>query len=196
MSRINDLIQELCPDGVEFKPLASLGRRNHGTQITAGRMRQLANQPGPLRIFAGGETIADVREDCVPQKDIINEPSIIVKSRGHIGFSYYDKPFTHKSELWSYSLQDSCVDQKFVYYFLLTKVNRLQQLAESTSVKIPQLSVKDTDDLPIPVPPLEVQKEIVRILDSFTSLEAELEMRHKQYEYYRDQLLTFKELGA
>lgn len=48
----------------------------------------------------------------------------------------------------------------------------------------------------IPVPPLPVQREIVRILDNFTSLEAELEAeleaRKKQYEYYRDQLLTFK----
>ncbi|MCH3982612.1 MAG: restriction endonuclease subunit S [Prevotella sp.] len=44
----------------------------------------------------------------------------------------------------------------------------------------------------IPVPPLSVQREIVRILDNFTSMEAELEARRKQYEYYRDQLLTFK----
>ena len=50
----------------------------------------------------------------------------------------------------------------------------------------------------IPVPPLPVQHEIVRILDNFTSLEAELEAeleaRRKQYEYYRDQLLSFKHL--
>lgn len=44
----------------------------------------------------------------------------------------------------------------------------------------------------LPVPPLPVQDEIVRILDKFTELEKELEMRKKQYEYYRDQLLTFK----
>ena len=52
----------------------------------------------------------------------------------------------------------------------------------------------------IPVPPIPVQREIVRILDNFTSLEAELEVeleaRKKQYEYYRDQLLSFKQLTA
>ena len=52
----------------------------------------------------------------------------------------------------------------------------------------------------IPLPPIEVQREIVRILDNFTSLEAELEAeleaRRKQYEYYRDQLLSFKHLSG
>ena len=198
MSRINDLIQELCPDGVRFKPLSSLGVRNHGTPMTASKMKELANHPGSLRIFAAGETKVDVAEDCVPDKDIVKEPSIIVKSRGHIGFTYYDKPFTHKSELWSYTIKDSQVNQKFIYYFLLTKVTYLQHLAEATSVKLPQLSIKDTDKLDVPIPPLEVQEEIVRILDLYTSLETELETeleaRHKQYKYYRNRLLTFKEL--
>ena len=54
--------------------------------------------------------------------------------------------------------------------------------------------------LPIPLPPLSVQQEIVRILDKFTQLEAELEAeldcRKRQYEYYRNNLLTFNEIGG
>ena len=46
----------------------------------------------------------------------------------------------------------------------------------------------------IPIPPIKIQEEIVKILDNFTELEAELEARKKQYEYYREKLLTFKEL--
>ena len=48
----------------------------------------------------------------------------------------------------------------------------------------------------IPIPPLSVQQEIVRILDKFTQLEAELDCRKRQYEYYRDKLLTFNEVGG
>jgi len=197
MSRIDDLIADLCPDGVESMPLGSLGKRNKGTSITAGKMKVIQNASGPVRVFAGGQTVADVAEESVPSKDVIRIPSIIVKSRGHIGFTYYDKPFSHKAELWSYSISRSDIDQKFVYYYLLTKVGLLQEIARATSVKLPQLGVKDTDNLPIPLPPLEVQREIVAILDTFTELEAgleaeleaELEARKRQYEYYRDALL-------
>jgi type I restriction enzyme S subunit len=200
-SRIEELIAELCPEGVEFRALASLGRRNSGTSITAGKMKTITVELGPVRVFAGGQTIADVPEDAIPQKDIVREPSIIVKSRGHIGFTYYEEPFTHKSELWSYTVTDPLVDQKFVYYFLLTRVSELQETARVTSVKLPQLGVRNTDNLRIPIPPLEIQREIVKVLDTFTKLEAELETeleaeleaRRWQYQYYRDALLAFKD---
>ena len=190
MSRIDDLIAKHCPDGVEFKALASLGRRNPGTSITAGKMKTIAVEAGPVRVFAGGQTVADVAEDAIPQKDIVRQPSIIVKSRGHIGFTYYEQPFTHKSELWSYTLTVPEINQKFIYYYLLTKVEELQEIARATSVKLPQLGVRDTDNLKVPVPPLEIQREIVKILDTFTELEAELEARQRQYKYYRDALLS------
>lgn len=195
MSRIDELIAELAPDGVKYRALASLGRRNSGTAMTASKMKTIRSENGPVRIFAGGHTIADVGEDAVPAKDIIRDSSIIVKSRGHIGFTFYERPFTHKSELWSYTLTDPSINQKFVYYYLLTKVDELQGIARATSVKLPQLGVRDTDTLRIPVPPLEVQREIVRVLDQFTQLEAkleaELEARRRQYEYYRGSLLAF-----
>lgn len=194
MSRIDDLLEDYCPDGVKYRNLGTLGRRNKGTSITASRMKELARVPGPIRVFAGGQTIADVSEDAVPVKDVVSVPSIIVKSRGHIGFAYYEKPFTHKTELWSYTIDDPAVEQKFVYYYLLTQAVRLQEIARATSVKLPQLGVRDTDNLRIPVPPLPVQQEIVRILDEFTQLEAELEAeleaRRQQYSYYRDSLFS------
>lgn len=193
MSRIDELIRELCPDGVPRMPLSSLGSRNKGTAMTAAKMKTIGGG-GPIRVFAAGNTIADVAEDAVPAKDVVRKPSIIVKSRGHIGFTFYERPFTHKTELWSYSIDQPGVDQKFVYYYLLTQVSKLQELARATSVKLPQLGVKDTDTLLIPVPPLEVQREIVRVLDQFTQLEAELEAeleaRRLQYEHYQRALLA------
>lgn len=192
MNQIEKLIEELCPDGVEYKPLGSLGVRNKGIPITAKKMRDIADNTGDIKIFAGGKTSVQAQSTSIESKGIFYKPSIIVKSRGYIGFEYYDQPFTHKSELWSYSINENGnINQKFVFYYLTTKSPQLQEYARATSVKIPQLSVKDTDTLPIPIPPLVIQNEIVTILDTFQSLEAELEARKKQYEFYRDQLLTF-----
>lgn len=193
---IDRLVAELCPDGVEYRPLESLGKRNKGTAITASKMRSLEPGNKDLRIFAAGSTFVDTDSSNIPAKDILHGPAIIVKSRGYIGFEYYEKSFTHKNEMWSYTLDSNIVNQKFIYYYLLTQAYYLQELARSKSVKLPQLSVKDTDSLEVPVPPLEIQEAIVEILDQFAGveaeleaqLEAELEARTLQYEYYRDSL--------
>ena len=195
---IDRLVAELCPDGVEYRPLESLGKRNKGTAITASKMRSLEPGNKDLRIFAAGSTFVDTDSSNIPAKDILHGPAIIVKSRGYIGFEYYEESFTHKNEMWSYTLDSKIVDQKFIYYYLLTQAYYLQELARSKSVKLPQLAVKDTDSLEVPVPPLEIQEAIVEILDKFTNLEAELEAeleaRTLQYEYYRDSL--FKALDC
>lgn len=189
---IDRLVAELCPDGVEYRLLESLGKRNKGTAITASKMRSLEPGNKDLRIFAAGSTFVDTDSSNIPAKDILHGPAIIVKSRGYIGFEYYEESFTHKNEMWSYTLDSKIVDQKFIYYYLLTQAYYLQELARSKSVKLPQLAVKDTDSLEVPVPPLEIQEAIVEILDKFTNLEAELEAeleaRTLQYEYYRDSL--------
>ena len=184
MNYIDRLVAELCPDGVEYRPLESLGKRNKGTAITASKMRSLEPGNKDLRIFAAGSTFVDTDSSNIPAKDILHGPAIIVKSRGYIGFEYYEKSFTHKNEMWSYTLDSNIVNQKFIYYYLLTQAYYLQELARSKSVKLPQLSVKDTDSLEVPVLPLEIQEAIVEILDKFTNLEA----RTLQYEYYRDSL--------
>ncbi len=193
MNTLEKLIAKLCPNGVEYKPVGKICVRHHGTNITAGRMTELSCYNGEVRVFAAGSTIADVPGDAIPTDDIIKEVGIIVKSRGYVGFEYYEKPFTHKNELWSYTSGSCDIDLKFVYYYLLTKTLALQALARSKSVKLPQLATGDTDALEIPLPPLPVQKEIVRVLDEMAglidALEEELVARKKQYEYYRETLV-------
>ena len=196
MSQLEQLLAELCPSGVEYRPLRDVCYRQKGTSITAGEMKIL-NKPGaPIRIFAGGNTIADVNYGDIPNGDVINNTSIIVKSRGNIGFEYYDLPFSHKNEMWSYSTTNEDVDLKFIYYYLQTHAIVFQQKAKAG--KLPQISTPDTDNFTIPIPPLRIQEEIVRILDTFTTLDAglevELEARTKQYETYRDSLLDFTSL--
>ena len=184
-------------------PLGSLGVRNKGIAITASKMRTLEPGNKDVRIFAAGSTFVDTDSSFIPDKGILEGPAIIVKSRGHIGFEYYEGKFTHKNELWSYSLTSDLVEQKFIYYYLLTQAYHLHELARGKSVKLPQLAVKDTDELLVPVPSLEEQQRIVDILDRFDALTsslseglpAELAARRNQYEYYRDQLLSFPRKG-
>lgn len=195
MSRLEELIAELCPNGVEYKRLADICNRQKGIAITAGEMKELDTPSGDIRIFAAGNTIANVNYEDIPAASVITIPSVIVKSRGNIGFEYYDKPFTHKNEMWSYSSKDKNINIKFVYYFLDNHINEFQVKAKTG--KLPQISTPDTDNYKIPVPPLPVQEEIVRILDKFTELTAELATelakRKPQYQYYRNTLVDFKE---
>ena len=170
-------------------------KRTTGTSITAGKMKELHKSYGPLKIFGGGKTYALVNFNDIPEKDINIYPSIIVKSRGFIEFDYYNKPFSHKNELWSYHSEDKGICIKYIYYYMKTKETYFQHLGNK--MQMPQISIQDTDKFPVPIPPLSIQKEIVRILDAFTAhtaeLTSELNQRKKQYNYYRDKLLTFSD---
>ncbi|MFP6226128.1 restriction endonuclease subunit S [Helicobacter pylori] len=200
--RLKTLLQTLAPKGVEFKKIGELFKRNKGINITAAQMKELHSEIGKVRIFAGGATKADINYKDISKKHIINCESVIIKSRGNIGFEYYNQPFSHKNEIWSYSSKTNQMLVKFLYYYLSNNQYYFQKLAQSSSVKLPQLSVSDTDEYEVPIPPLEIQQEIVKILDQFSILTtdllagipAEIKARKKQYEYYREKLLTFKPL--
>ena len=197
MKSLDALMQELCPDGVEFVKLGEVCNRNKGISITAAKMKEINKKGAPVRIFAAGNTKADVEYCDIERKAVITSPSVIIKSRGNIGFEYYDEPFSHKAEMWSYSAKDSKkIDIKFLFYYLSSKTDKFQTRAKADAVKLPQLSIGDTDNYEIPLPPISIQAEIVRILDTFTSLEAELDTeldcRKRQYAYYRDTLLSFE----
>ncbi|WQS45226.1 restriction endonuclease subunit S [Helicobacter pylori] len=199
MNHIEKLLQTLAPKGVEFKKIGELFKRNKGINITAAQMKELHSEIGKVRIFAGGATKADINYKDISKKDIINCESVIIKSRGNIGFEYYNQPFSHKNEIWSYSSKTNQMLVKFLYYYLSNNQDYFQKLAQSSSVKLPQLSVSDTDEYEVPVPPLEIQQEIVKILDAFTELNTELntelKARKKQYQYYQNMLLDFNDIN-
>ncbi|WP_269902069.1 restriction endonuclease subunit S [Paenalcaligenes faecalis] len=187
---------------VEWKELGEVLVRTKGTKITAGQMRELHKEGAPIKVFAGGKTVAFVDVGDIPESDINKEPSIIVKSRGVIEFEYYDKPFSHKNEMWSYNASGKMVNIKYIYHFLKLNEHHFQNLG--SRMQMPQIATPDTDKFQIPIPcpdnpkkSLEIQAEIVRILDAFTAmtaeLTAELNLRRQQYNYYRDQLLNFEE---
>ncbi|MBC0531916.1 restriction endonuclease subunit S [Escherichia coli] len=202
MSELTYLEKLLDGVKVEWQTLGKVLKRTKGTKITAGQMKALHKDNAPLKIFAGGKTVAFVDFKDIPEKDINREPSIIVKSRGIIEFEYYDKPFSHKNEMWSYHSNNDAISIKYIYYFLKINEGYFQKIGGK--MQMPQIATPDTDKFEVPIPcpdnpekSLAIQSEIVRILDKFTALTAELtaelNMRKKQYNYYRDQLLRFKE---
>ncbi len=188
------LIAELCPDGVEYKPIKAVYKRLKGTPITAGKMKEIENPEGEIRIFAGGKTVIDAKENDIPNANIIKTPAVLVQSRGIIDVIYYDKPFTFKNEMWAYTTEDE-VAVKFLYYVLKNNIQKFRSAA-SVMGSMPQISLPVTEEFMVPVPPIEVQHKIVRILDKFTELilllETERTARKKQYEYYLNVLVNGK----
>ena len=192
MSKLEELIARLCPDGVEYKPIKETYKRLKGTPITAAKMKEIQNPKGNIRIFAGGKTIIDAMEDDIPNANITRVPAVLVQSRGIIDAVYYDKPFTFKNEMWAYT-SDTVTETKFLYYVLKNNIQTFRDAASGMG-SLPQISLKVTEEFKVPVPPLEVQREIVKELDIFVEygnlLKRELEVRKKQLEGCKQNLLS------
>ena len=182
---------------VEWKKLNECLKKGKGTKITASQMKLLHKDGAPIRIFAGGKTYADVNYGDIPDKDIHTEEAIVVKSRGIIDFEYCTEPFSFKNEFWSYSSDNENINLRYIYHYLVHNKEHFQNIANN--MQMPQISSNDTEKFKIPVPSLEIQSRIVQVLDNFDmvcndlniGLPKEIELRQKQYEYFREKLLTF-----
>lgn len=187
MSKIDELIKELCPNGVEWKKLGEVCQVLRGKRLTKS---QLSNT-GKYKVFHGGiEPIGFYRDKNREANTVmvIN----VGASAGTIGFSFED--FWSSDGCFCVSQSDS-INSRFLYFFFLTVEYIIT--AKVRHAGIPTLDSKVIEDLLIPLPPLPIQEEIVRILDKFVEqqeqLEQLIELRKKQYEYYREELLTPKE---
>jgi restriction endonuclease, S subunit len=183
MSRLADLINELCPDGVDYKPLKELLR------IRNGRDYKLLSS-GTVPVYGSGGVMTHVSEA------IGFGPTVLIPRKGSLDNVFFvEGPFWTVDTIF-YTEIGPEVEPKYLYYNL--KRMRLSQMNEAAGV--PSMNQKKLGQIRIPVPPLEVQREIVRILDQFTTLEAELEAeleaRRAQYEYYRNQLLSYDALAS
>lgn len=182
---------------VEWKKLNECLKKGKGTKITASQMKLLHKDGAPIRIFAGGKTYADVNYGDIPDKDIHTEEAIVVKSRGIIDFEYCTEPFSFKNEFWSYSSDNENINLRYIYHYLVHNKEHFQNIANN--MQMPQISSNDTEKFKIPVPSLEIQSRIVQVLDNFDTvchdlnigLPKEIELRQKQYEFFREKLLTF-----
>ena len=124
--------------------------------------------------------------------------TITVAQYGTAGYVDYQKSKFWANDVCYCVYPNGSLLNKYLYYVLM---NNQELLYSMKTNAIPScLPIEKLNSVKIPILPLEVQTEIVRILDTFTELTAELQVelegRQKQYEYYRDKLLTFKEKSA
>ena len=186
MSRIEELIKAKCPDGVEYKQIMSIA------QVSIGEFVHKNNQSdeAPYPVYNGGTTNTGFYE-----KYNRTENKIIISARG-ANAGYVNRVFTKYwsgNSCYTIDVQDETVDWSYVYYYL--KNNEIQLVGAQQNGGIPAVSKRRVEEFEIPVPPFEVQQEIVSVLDKFVELKsvlkAELEVRKKQYEHYREELLNF-----
>ena len=207
MSRLEELIQELCPNGVEYKPLWFLTiwdkkfnsvDRHKQTKVIkykyylAADLKRLESQTGDVKILTTSISDLWTTEEYV--KDTMSEGEIVcIPWGGNPVVQYYSGKFVTGDNRIATSANTSVLSNKFLYYFMQNRISDIASFYRGSGIKHPDMS--KVLDLMIPVPPLEVQREIVRILDSFTlltaELTAELTARKKQYEYYQNALMDF-----
>ena len=180
MSRLDELIKELCPDGVEYKELKEV------LTIKNGKDYKVLDE-GEYPVYGSGGIMTYVSEYAY------NRPSVLIPRKGSIDKLYYvEEPFWNVDTIFYTEINITKVVPRYVYFCLQRE--HLEQY--NTAGGVPSLTQKVLNKVKIPVPPLKVQNEIVRILDNFTELTAELTARQKQYEFYRDKLLDFGVLGG
>ena len=189
MSRLADLIAQLCPDGVEYRALGDVAELKRGQAVTRKEIVE-----GQVPVIAGGREPAYY----IDRPNRQGETIVIAGSGAYAGFvSFWNEPI-FVSDAFSIVVDRGTLQPRFVYHWLRGRQETIHALKSGGGV--PHVYPKDVAKLRCPIPPLEVQREIVRILDQFTTLEAELEAeleaRRPQYEHYRDHLLSYDSLAA
>ena len=207
MSRLDELIAELCPDGVEYKALSEIATITRGGSLQkkdftesgvpcihygqiytkyglftdktftfvseATALRQKKAVTGDVVMAVTSENIEDVCK-CVVW---LGEEAVAVS--GHTAIIHHNQ------------------DAKYLAYYFHSSMFFAQKAKLAHGTKVIEVTPDKLNGVIVPVPPLEVQREIVRVLDNFTflsaELSAELSARRKQYEYYKDSLLPFED---
>lgn len=205
MSNLEKLIEKLCPDGVEYKTLTELFDTKNGYTPSKSKEEYWTNGTVPWfrmeDIRENGnillKAIQYVSESAI-KGSLFPADSIIVATSATIGQHALIKVPSLANQRFTYLvLKDEFkeqIDIMFIYYCCFKLDEYCKECLNQGNFA--SVDMKKFLKFKFPVPPLEVQREIVRILDNFTfltaELAAELAARQKQYEYYRDLLLTFK----
>ncbi len=181
MSKIDDLIKQYCPDGVEYKELGVLCEVDTGEQLN----KELLFDTGRYPVMNGGMYPSGRYDEYNIEADNI----AVSQGGASAGFvNWMAEHFWSGAHCYTIIPNDNSIIKRYLYHIL--KHHQQEFMSSQQGAGIPSLSRKKLNTLKIPVPPLPVQVEIVKVLDTFTELEKELEKRKQQYEYYRDQLLT------
>ena len=221
MNTIKQLLDKYCPDGVEYKKLGEIFNYFSGMTGVSGKWKDTGNCKfidylnvyNNMRVDVSAlrnATVSNMKQNILRKYDVLltcasetpDECALSSVIRDDIADNIFldDHLFALRVKQ---EYKDILNTAYFNYYFHSIDARRSVNKTVRGVTRF-YISYPSFMRIEIPIPPLPVQREIVRILDSFTSLEAELETkleaelkaRRKQYEYYRDQLLSFKHLSA
>ncbi|NLT08974.1 MAG: restriction endonuclease subunit S [Ruminococcus sp.] len=213
MTKLEQLIKELCPNGVEYKKLDDTI-----ISLKTGlnpRQNFSLNENESIYSYITGKDIFNNCINVTEKTDMITKEALeLINKRanlesglllfastgtGTVGrmaiIKTYNNDWGISETLYAIKVDDSIIQAKYLLHYLYSQNAKKQFEPKISKGSVPHLKVKDLLNVVIPVPPIEVQAEIVKILDNFTELTAkltaELTARKKQYEYYRDELLSF-----
>lgn len=204
MSKLEDLIAKLCPDGVEYRTIKDVC--NEVIVPMRDRPKRFDGNIPWCRIEdKEGQYFNDSLSGLRVTKDVIKEMNLKVFPTGTVicscsaslgAYAINTQPLITNQTFIGLVCGENLYN-KYLLYYMETQTDYLRSQASTGT--IPYISRKKFEEMRIPVPPLPVQSEIVRILDNFTELTvkltaeltAEITARKEQYEYYRDKLLTF-----
>lgn len=216
MKNLETLINELCPEGVEFVKFKDCCDYVRG--ITYNKSKEVFddNTPAWNVLRANNITLSnnhlnfdDVKrvskEVKVKSTQMLKNGDILIcagsGSKDHIGkVAYIEKNLEYTFGGFMAVIRSTKINTRFLFHILTGNSFKQYLSLALNSSTINNLNSSVMGNFEFPLPPIEVQTEIVRILDKFTELEAELEAeldcRKRQYEYYRDKLLSFNNVGG
>lgn len=185
MNKIETLLKELCPNGITYGELNDVCEIIRGVRVTKKDLL-----PSGYPVVSGGTGYMGFIDKYN------REPgTITIAQYGSAGYVNYQKERFWANDVCFSVYPNEKVLNKFLYHFLLNKQNYLYEISNRSAIPY-SISKERILKIKIPIPPLEIQEEIVKILDKFTDyvteLNTELNLRQKQYNYYRDKLLSFE----
>lgn len=208
---LTGLIDELCPEGVAFKALGEVilslktglnPRKNfvlnapnaENCYITVRELNGIN-----VQFFDRTDKVTDEALQLINNRSNLDAGDVLFSGTGTVGRTALikEKPknWNIKEGVYTVKPDKKAINSQFLLFYLNSihaKVEYEKKIVGSPVISLP---MKELKQIKIPIPPLTIQKEIVKILDNFTQLEAELEAeleaRKKQYEHYREELLTF-----
>ncbi|MFT2677853.1 restriction endonuclease subunit S [Helicobacter pylori] len=210
--RLKSLLQTLAPKGVEFRKLGDIGEFTRGNGLLKsdlqdkgrpvvhyGQIHTQYNLSIDKTISYVNDALFHKLKKAKPNDILIATTSENVKDVGKSIAWLGNEEIAFSGDMYSYSTNEN---PKFIIYYFQTWFFQKEKEKRITGTKVMRIHENDLKKIIIPIPPLEIQQEIVKILDQFSALTtdllagipAEIEARKKQYEYYREKLLAFKPL--
>ncbi|GAA9166319.1 hypothetical protein HpHA187_06900 [Helicobacter pylori] len=212
MHKIERLLQTLAPKGVEFRKLGDIGEYIRG--VTYKKNQEINNLECGIKVLRANnitlsnhlnfEDIKVINKNVKIRKEQYLKKNDILICAGsgsseHIGkVAFINTDFDYVFGGFMGVIRIREINSRFVYHIFTSNIFKQYLEKSLNTTTINNLNANILQNFLIPIPPLEIQQEIVKILDAFTELNTELntelKARKKQYEYYQNMLLDFNDI--